>query len=84
MACGVPVVTTTLGLGDISATKNEAILIAETPYQFSKHIINLIENNLINNKIGAAGYRYVKEYHDLEMLNHKFLYTIEKSCQKYS
>jgi glycosyltransferase involved in cell wall biosynthesis len=78
MACGVPVVTTPLGLGDIAAITNEAILVAEEPTEFSKHIINLINDSALNFKIGSAGYKYVNNNHDDEMLNTKFLKEIER------
>ena len=78
MACGVPVVTTPMGLGDIAAKKNEAILVAEDPTEFSRHVINLIGDSTLNFKIGAAGYQYVKNYHDIEILNTKFLNEIER------
>ncbi|WON82830.1 glycosyltransferase [Chromobacterium haemolyticum] len=48
MACGVPVVATTLGLGDISAINGQDIIIADNPNDFARQVVRLIKNADIN------------------------------------
>lgn len=81
MACGLPVICTSLGLGDIAATKNENVLVANTPDEFSNKCIMLLNNyelcmQIGNNATKLIQERYSIKYHciKLESLYHK---TIE-------
>ena len=73
MACGVPVVTTTLGLGDIAAQPGKDLLIADDPLEFSNSVIRLIHSAELNQAVGDNGLQYVSHNHSWDAMNQKFL-----------
>lgn len=77
MACGVPVVANSLGLGDISATDKNNILIADTPKAFTEAVLHLLTSKELAKKIGDAGLKYVHANHDWNVLNKRFAETCE-------
>lgn len=60
MACGLPVVATSLGRGAIQASRGEEILVADTPTEFSQAITALVENGLLAERIRKGGASLVK------------------------
>jgi glycosyltransferase involved in cell wall biosynthesis len=72
MACGVPVVTTTLGLGDISALTGKEVLVANTSTDFSRAVVCLIESEQLARDIGDCGLHYVHTNHRWDVLNERF------------
>lgn len=72
MACGVPVVTTNLGLGDISAVPDEDILIADTPGDFVGKLIALLKSKEFSDRIGGSGMLYLQKKHSWDALNKHF------------
>jgi glycosyltransferase involved in cell wall biosynthesis len=72
MACGVPVVTTTLGLGDISATIGQDLLVADSPAEFSKAVVNLLKSEVLAADVGERGMQYVQSNHSWDVLNERF------------
>jgi len=72
MACAVPVVSTSLGLGDIGAKVGHDILLADTPDFFVKAVKSLLQSEELQKKIGNAGWQYVNEHHTWDALNAVF------------
>ena len=72
MACGVPVVATTIGLGDIGATVNEEILIGDTPEAITELVVVLLREASQRAKIGEAGFNYVVANHQWHSINNRF------------
>ena len=72
MACGVPVVTTSLGLGDIAAKPEQDIIVADTADEFVQSITNLLCLPDFRRSIGEAGLRYVNSHHTWDALNAEF------------
>ena len=66
MACGLPVVTTSLGLGSIKAKPNEEIIIADTEEAFTKAVISLLTNSDAAKRIGDRGRYFVLKNHSWE------------------
>jgi glycosyltransferase involved in cell wall biosynthesis len=66
MACGIPVIATTLGLGTIKAVDGESILVADTPNEFVSSIISLIEDQGKRESIGNRGLEFVRNNHSWE------------------
>jgi glycosyltransferase involved in cell wall biosynthesis len=50
-ACGIPVVSTTLGAEGIPATHGKDILIADSPTDFAESIIKLINDKVLSQEI---------------------------------
>lgn len=63
MACGLPVVTTTLGLGSIKASHEQEVFVYNDPDEFSKCIIDLIENPMRMQEVGEKARKYVEYEH---------------------
>lgn len=72
MACGIPVITTTLGLGDIKANVNKEIFVADSPKQFSESILALLRSRDLRNSVGKSGRQYIQRNHSWHRINHKF------------
>ncbi len=83
MACGLPVVTTTLGLGSIKASHEKEIFVYNDPDEFSNCIINLMENPIRMQEIGANARKYVECEHSWEkaeeMINELYISSINKN-----
>jgi sugar transferase (PEP-CTERM/EpsH1 system associated) len=63
MAYGVPVVTTSLGLGGISAERNNDILVADTPEDFAADTIMLMQDNEMRKRIRDNAYSLIKKHY---------------------
>lgn len=72
MACGVPVVTTTLGLGDIHAIAGRDLLVSDAPNDFTASVLYLIENSIARLKLGNSGLDYVCQSHSWDAVNQTF------------
>lgn len=72
MACGVPVVTTSLGLGDIGAEQERDVVIADTAATFIKAVLTLLQSPDLRESIGTAGFNYVIKHHSWDALNAEF------------
>jgi sugar transferase (PEP-CTERM/EpsH1 system associated) len=59
MASGLPVVTTTLGLGSLSAKPDKEILIADSPEDFAKATITLLQNSDLAREIRNLARQFV-------------------------
>jgi len=72
MACGVPVVTTSLGLGDIGAKPGQDILLADSAEEFVQTVLTLLGSSDLRQRIGDAGLHYVNLHHTWDALNEEF------------
>jgi len=67
MACGLPVVTTTLGLGDIKAKAEEEIMIADTAEKFAKTVVELLRSPESAGRLGRNARNFVMHHHNWEV-----------------
>lgn len=67
-ACGIPIVSTTLGAEGIPVKDNEDILIADTKEQFADAIIKLIGNKNISKKISKNCKKLIEENYSIKSL----------------
>ena len=72
MACGTPVVASTIGLGDIKAAPGVDLLVADSPSDFAKSTLLLLESEELRNRIGDAGFRFIQSNHTWHAVNNKF------------
>ncbi len=63
MACGLPVVTTSFGLGTIKAIPNEQILIADTAEDFICRVVALVQDVNKRVEIGQNARIFIEENH---------------------
>jgi glycosyltransferase involved in cell wall biosynthesis len=78
MACSVPVVTTTLGLGDIDADIDQEILVGDNENSFSSKVIELMLDDQLNKKIGTNGKSYLFQNHCRSVISKQFIKKIEE------
>ncbi len=84
MACAVPVIASTLGLGAIKAIDNESILLADTPEATYIAIDRLLNDALLYQRIGYGGLELIRtsytwESHCSELLN-LYSHVLKNSC----
>jgi sugar transferase (PEP-CTERM/EpsH1 system associated) len=59
MAMQIPCITSSLANNALGAKKNDQILVADTPEQYARHIIDLLQNEDKAKQIGMSGYQFV-------------------------
>ncbi len=59
MAMQLPCITSSLANNALGAKPNEQILVADTPEQYARHIIDLLQNETKAKKIAMNGYQFV-------------------------
>jgi polysaccharide biosynthesis protein PslH len=63
LACGCPVVSTTLGCEGLGAVDGEHMLIRDEPQAFADAVVELLENPTLGRKIGQQGRNWVAQNH---------------------
>jgi sugar transferase (PEP-CTERM/EpsH1 system associated) len=66
MACGLPVVTTTLGLGSIRATPGEELLVADSGEAMASCVVALLRDSARREQLGQRARRFVELHHTHE------------------
>lgn len=64
LAQGLPIVTTTIGCEGIAVEHGKHLLIADTPEQFAKAVIQLLRYSEFANKLGNQGRKLVESLYD--------------------
>ncbi len=72
MACGIPVITSTLGLGDIKAIPGVDLLVCDSPEEFVTSILSLLRSDELRTKIGNSGFEYIRKNHTWDLINEYF------------
>lgn len=76
MACGIPVITSTLGLGDIKAKPNTDLIVANSPAEFIKSSLELLGSSDLRRAIGSAGHNFAAKHHTWNAINNDFESTV--------
>tara|TARA_B100000780_G_scaffold157034_1_gene109830 strand:- start:1314 stop:2489 length:1176 start_codon:yes stop_codon:yes gene_type:complete len=72
MACGIPVVSSSMGLGDIKAIRDKEILISDSALGYTETVIRLLKSKELQEYIGNSGMEYVLQNHNWESVNKNF------------
>ncbi len=64
MAMQVPIVSTTIGIEGIKLVKDESVLIGESPEEFAREVIRLLEDAELRKRLSDNAYRTVVESYD--------------------
>jgi glycosyltransferase involved in cell wall biosynthesis len=64
MATGTPVVTTSRAVSALPIIPERDALVADTPSDFASAVLRLIEDPILQRRIGDAGLKYVKQFHN--------------------
>ncbi len=62
MAMKLPCITSDLANNALGAEHNSNILIGNRPEEYAKHVISLLENQELYNRIAENGYTYIKQH----------------------
>lgn len=63
LACGLPVVSTTLGAEGLGAVDGEHMLIADTPEAFAKAVLRLLDDSALAGRLSSQGRAWVVQQH---------------------
>lgn len=66
MACGLPVVTTRLGLGSIAAVVGQEVILADEPMEFTHAVLELLGSQEKRRAIGDRARHFVARSHSWE------------------
>lgn len=61
MAMQIPCITSNLANNALNAEPNKSVLIGENPNDYANHIVQLLDNKDLYQKIASNGFRFVKE-----------------------
>ena len=64
MACGAPVIATSLAVSALAVEPDQDLLLADHPSAFARGILQVIESPSLQRRLGAAGRAYVEANHD--------------------
>lgn len=77
MACGRPIVSTSLGAEGIGAVDNEHIFLADEPSQFAKSVLKLLKDFDICNAVADASSKFVKDVYSWTTVQDEMTSNIE-------
>lgn len=67
MACGIPVLSTSLGRGSIEANPEQGLFVADTPEEFCNHIVDLLTNKERCGCAGVAAREFIVNNHEVQL-----------------
>lgn len=73
MSCGVPVVTTNIGFGDLKAVVGKDLFVEDNANEFTRKVIYMIKSIKKNKVTGKNGQKYVRRFHNWKILNKIFI-----------
>ena len=80
-ARGMPIVTTTIGLEGIQAESGKDVLVADSPMDFARSVINLLQDKTLQDKLSINGRRLVENKHDWQVVLGELDKTYERLAQ---
>ena len=80
MGMGKAVVSTTIGAEGLPVRHGENILLADTPAEFARQTVELLQSPTRRNQIGAFACRLVKENYDWSVVAKKFAEVLKRVC----
>jgi polysaccharide biosynthesis protein PslH len=80
-ARAMPVVTTTVGLEGIQARPGTDVLVADTPADFAKSVIDLLQDKALQDKLASHGRKLVEDKYDWQVVLSDLDKTYERLAQ---
>jgi sugar transferase (PEP-CTERM/EpsH1 system associated) len=78
LAAGCPVISTAIGADGLSLVEGEHLLIADTPDQFARGILTLLESAELRRRLADAGREAVTQRYDWEQI----ALQLESACEQ--
>lgn len=82
MTSGMPVVTTTIGATGLDVTDGEDIMIAESPDDLAKKVVELLDNPSLYWKVVKNAKKLIEKKYDWEAISKKLNTTYEETAKK--
>jgi len=64
MACGAPVIASSLAISALAVTPGQELLVADDPDDFAQQILRLLETPSLRERLSRSGRAYVEAHHD--------------------
>jgi len=77
MSCGVPVVTTALGLGSIGIFDDPHVVVANSAADFVASVVLLLKDSSLRSKLSTSSRDYVLRNHSWLSIGQRFVATLE-------
>jgi glycosyltransferase involved in cell wall biosynthesis len=81
MAMELPVVSTTVGAEGVPYVNNKHLLLADSPEDFRKAIVHLLDNQDRRQELSKAGYEFVTQNYDWHCIREQTLQILRENCQ---
>jgi polysaccharide biosynthesis protein PslH len=81
MALGTPVITTSKGAEGLAAVDGEHLMIADSPDEFARKTILLLEDDQLRQQLAFNAYQFVKRDYDCPQVLGRFLKLVESAAQ---
>jgi len=72
MALGTPVVSTSKGAEGLEVASGVNILVADTPARFAAHVVDVLEDRQLRERLSANAQKLVRQKYDSEMICQRF------------
>lgn len=78
MALGIPVITTSIGAENISASNNDIWIVRDSNKEFAEAVIKLMKDSEYRTQVGSNGCKYIRENWTWDIATTKFREVLEK------
>jgi sugar transferase (PEP-CTERM/EpsH1 system associated) len=68
LALGVPVVATSMGIEGLDLSIGKDILVADRPHAFARHVIHILKDAELRDRMGTAGMAIVRRLYDWDSI----------------
>jgi glycosyltransferase involved in cell wall biosynthesis len=82
MALGTPVVATSKGAEGLTLTPGQDLLIADQPAEFAAHVVRLLRDRALRQRLVINARRLVEERFDWDLIGRRFVNLIEDVAPK--
>lgn len=83
MATGTPVVTTSKAVSALEVQVGKEILVGDSSDEFSQVVLRLLENQNLQQEVGAAGESYVKTHHSWLQIASQLADIFQQTLDQY-
>lgn len=83
-ACGLPVITTSMGAEGIRCKDGDSVLLAQSPDDFLQQLINLNENDTLRNEITENALQVIHQHYAWESVLRPFEDVLHREVNKKS
>jgi polysaccharide biosynthesis protein PslH len=83
LAAGKPVVTTSVGMEGLNVEDGRHLLVADSPEEFAKAVVSLLNNPGLRHRLGASGRKLVEQEYEWTNLTQRFERVLSTAVEKH-